>query len=288
MEQSYGLELTSYDYSSVFRIVLQPFINMFYNLLFTSLTVLLAFFVYACIKYRVNPFRLRAETLIKKKIRFKLFDCMRWMYIDFHNKMLSVVFFDQYGFTLYCGRQGSGKTTSMVEYLNRMHKKFPKAWIVTNFKYKYATHVMKDWRDFFELRNGTDGVIFAIDEIHSEFSTMQSRDFPESLLSEISQQRKQRIKIVATSQVYSRVAKPIREQCFSVIQCVTYCNRWTFTREYDAADYELDSNVVKLKKKVHPINRHSFVQSDFLRKCFDTYEKIERLKGEVFMERTEH
>lgn len=288
MNDSYGLELGSYDYSSIFRIILQPFLSAFYTLFFTALMVLLAFFVYACIKYNINPFRLRAETLKKKKIRFKLFDCLRWLFIDFHNDKKVGADFNEYGFTLLCGRQGGGKTTALVEYLNRMHKKFPKALIVTNFSYKYATHVMTDWRDFFDIRNGTDGVIFAIDEIHSEFSTMKSKDFPESLLSEISQQRKQRIKIVGTSQVYSRVAKPIREQCFTVIQCVTYLNRWTFTREYDALDYELQSNAVQVKKRIRPLNRHSFVQSDFLRSCFDTYEKIERLSGEVFMERMEH
>lgn len=204
MNDSYGLELGSYDYSSIFRIILQPFLNTFYTLLFTALTVLFAFFVYACIKYNINPFRLRPEVLKKKKIRFKLFDCIRWLYIDFNNEAKAGSDFDQYGFTLYCGRQGGGKTTSMIEYLNRMRKKFPKAFIVTNFEYKYATHVMKSWRDFFDIRNGEDGVIFALDEIHSEFSTAKSKDFPESLLSEISQQRKQRIKIVATSQVYAQ------------------------------------------------------------------------------------
>jgi ATP-dependent Clp protease ATP-binding subunit ClpX len=276
------------DYSPIFRQILQPFFDVFYGVLFTVLTVLLAFFVYTCVKYKINPFRLRAKTLEFKKIRFKLFDCLRWLYIDICREKESGKTFDQYGFTLYCGRQGGGKTTSMVEYLNRMHVRFPKALIVTNFKYKYATRIMESWRDFFEIRNGEDGVIFALDEIHSEFSTAKSKDFPESLLSEISQQRKQRIKIVATSQVYSRVAKPIREQCFTTIQCETYCNRWTFNREYDAADYELQTNAVQVKKRVHPINRHSFVQSDFLRSCFDTYEKIERLKGEEFMLRMEH
>lgn len=284
----YGVELNKLDYSPVFDVLIRPFVNMFYTWFFTFLTVFLAMLVYALMKYRVNLFKLNSAELKKKKIRFKPFNFLRWLCVDMDTERKSGSRFDLYGFTLFCGRQGGGKTTSMIEYLNRMHKKFPKALIVTNFWYKYATHTMTDWKDFFEIRNGVDGVIFAIDEIHSEFSTAKSKDFPESLLSEISQQRKQRIKIVATSQVYSRVAKPIREQCYSVVQCNTYCNRWTFTREYDADDYDQYSNVEKLKKKVYAIRRHSFVQSDFLRSCFDTYEKIERLKGEVFMERMEH
>ncbi len=73
---------------------------------------------------------------------------------------------------------------------------------------------MTSWRDFMEIRNGTKGVLFLIDEIHSEYSSKSWKDFPEELLSEISQQRKQRIKIVATSQIYSRVVKQLREQAF--------------------------------------------------------------------------
>lgn len=284
----YGMELNKLDYSPIFRIILKPITDIFYSVLFTVLTVFFAMLVYALLKYKINLFRLKAEELKKKEIRFQLFDFLRWMYIDIDNNTRNGIKFNLYGFTLFCGRQGGGKTTSMVDYLNRMHKRFPKALIVTNFWYKYATHRMESWRDFFEIRNGTDGVIFAIDEVHSEFSTAKSKDFPESMLSEISQQRKQRMKIVATSQVYSRVAKPIREQTFSVVQCETYLNRWTFTREYDADDYDQCNNYEKLKRKFHAMYRHSFVQSDDLRECFDTYEKIEKIKDEEFLTRMEH
>lgn len=288
MDSGYAVKMTEYDYGPIFRQIIQPFVNLFYTLFFTAFTILLAMLVVALMKYRINLFKLRVEELKRKRIKFQFFDFLRWLYIDLKMQSLKGLDFDIFGFTLFTGRQGAGKTTSMVEYLNRMHAKFPDALIVTNFVYKYATHIMKDWRDFFEIRNGEDGVIFAIDEIHSEFSTEKSKNFPESMLSEVSQQRKQRVKIVGTSQVYGRVAKPIREQCFSVIQCETYFNRWTFWKEYDSLDYELQSNAVAVKKKIRPINRHSYVQSNFLRSCFDTYEKIERLKDEVFMERTEH
>ena len=287
-ESAYVIQPSSYDFGPVFRHVLQPVVNIFYFALFSSLAILSAMFVYALLKYRLNLFKLNPQILKRKRIKFQLFDFLRWFYIDMHARKEQGREFDQYGFTMYSGRQGAGKTTSMVEYLDRMRKLFPKAKIVTNFKYKYATHQMEDWRDFFKIRNGTDGVIFAIDEIHSEFSTASSKDFPEALLSEISQQRKQRIKIVATSQVYARVAKPIREQCFTVVQCETFLNRWTFTREYDAYEYELNANSVQVKKKVYALSRRSFVQSDELRKSFDTYEKIERLKGKEFLTRAEN
>lgn len=146
---------------------------------------------------------------------------------------------------------------------------------------------MKDWRDFMEIRNGEDGVIFAIDEIHSEYSAASWKDFPEALLSEISMQRKQRVKIVATSQVFCRVAKPIREQAFSVMVCRTYFGRLTFFKEYDAAEYSTSDTPYKVKKSVKPIWKSVFVQSNALRRSFDTYEKIERMKKLDFIPRGE-
>jgi ATP-dependent Clp protease ATP-binding subunit ClpX len=175
----------------------------------------------------------------------------------------------------------------MVQYLNRMHRKFPNALIVTNFGYKYASSQMMSWRSIFDVRNGEDGVIFAIDEIHSEYSSAAWKDFPEELLSEISQQRKQRVKIVCTSQVYGRIAKPIREQCFTVVQCKTFLHRWTFTKEYDAYDYEKHGGMTKDNVRLHALKKMSFIQSDFLRSCFDTFEKIKRLEKAEFLTRSE-
>ena len=105
---------------------------------------------------------------------------------------------------------GGGKTISMVEYLNRMKDKFPDCKIVTNFNYIRQDMPFTDWRQFTEVRNGLDGVIFAIDELQNEYNSNSWQDFPEELLSTVTMQRKQRIKIVATSQVFTRVVKQLR------------------------------------------------------------------------------
>lgn len=145
---------------------------------------------------------------------------------------------------------------------------------------------MEGWRDFLNIRNGEDGVIFAIDEIHSEYSSAKWQDFPESILSEISQQRKQRIKIIATAQMFSRVAKPIREQAFSVVICRTYYGRLTMSKEYDAARFAVSGDsAYTIRKGVKPIWKNWFVQSNELRESFDTFEKIERLKKLDFIPR---
>lgn len=215
----------------------------------------------------------------------KLFLLIMYKIYDIYRGIKDGKKFEEYGTTMYCGRQGAGKTVAMTEYLLRMQAEYPKALVVTNYDYKYQDFAFKDWNDFFEIRNGEDGVIFAIDEIQNEFSSMKWAKFPESLLSEITQQRKQRIKIVCSSQIFTRVAKPLREQCSDVVECFTLAKRWTFTRSRDAVDYNaaIDSPSAKMKIKI--LYRKSFIQDGYLRELFDSYLKIERISQTEFQSR---
>lgn len=241
-----------------------------------------AFFVTS----RLNPLRLTLDSLRASKIKWKYFDLARWMLVDIKERGARRNEFKEYGFTFYVGRQGAGKTASMVEYLDRTKARYPNCVIVTNFGYYQADHIMKSWRDLVTIRNGTDGVIFAIDEIHSEYSSAAWKDVPEEILSEVSQQRKQRVKIVATAQFFTRVAKPLREQAATVVSCKTFAGRLTSWKEYDALQYAMvmdNPNVVK--KKLKPLRKYSFVQSDAFRESYDTYEKIERMERMKFTDK---
>lgn len=224
------------------------------------------------------------EALRQIDLRFKWHDLLRWLIVDMKTTDSRRDEFGQYGMTVYVGRQGAGKTMAMVDYLERMRDQFPQCLIVTNFGYDGADMRMKDWRDFLEIRNDEQGVIFAIDEIQSEFSAAAWKDFPESLLSEVCQQRKQRVKIVATAQYFTRIAKPLREQAKTVVTCKTSFGRLTRTREYDALDYAMLADGAT-RHKMKSLSRHSFVQSDELRSSYDTYEKIKRMSKEVFIPR---
>ena len=68
-----------------------------------------------------------------------------------------------------------------------------------------------------KYKNGEKGVIYFIDEIQLYFNSLQSKNINMDVMTQISQQRKQRIHIIATSQVFGRMAKPLREQFSSVI-----------------------------------------------------------------------
>lgn len=192
--------------------------------------------------------------------------------------------FSPYGLKMFCGRQGSGKTVGMVWYLDQIRKKYPKCHIYTNFDYAYQTKPLESLLDLLNLRNGEDGVVFALDEIQNEFSSAVSKDFPESLLSEITQQRKQKVCILASSQVFTRVAKPLREQCYEVIECRTFFGRWTRLKSYDGDDYcsIIDSYNAEKKFKLPKKWVQSFIQTDDLRDSYDTYAKVLRLSRQGF------
>lgn len=280
------------DMGNIFGRMLSPVFGFLSTVLqfafFGVLIVAAVFLGIFFFKYRLNPLHLDADALREPYIRFKYYDLFRWLLVDFLERGKHVGEFKEYGFTFYVGRQGTGKTISMVRYLEIMKERYPNCLIVTNFGYYRADFIMHDWRDILTIRNGTDGVIFAIDEIHSEYSAASWKDVPEDLLSEVSQQRKQRVKIVATAQFFSRIAKPLREQAATVVSCNTFAGRLTKNREYDALQYTMvvdNPNVIK--KKIKPLSKTSFVQSDAIRSCYDTYEKIERMQKLKFIPRSE-
>lgn len=200
---------------------------------------------------------------------------------DIYQRMKNGKTFSEYGLTLYCGRQGAGKTMAMVEYLERMRKKYPEAIICTNFGYIHQHVEMTSWEQIFELRNGDKGVIFAIDEIQNEYSSAAWQKFPEGLLAEVTQQRKQKIKICGTSQVFTRVVKQLREQTFEVVDCRTIAGRWTFTKAFDAEEYNAVAERPEVKMKLRRLWRRNFVQSAALREKYDSYAKIEKMAKEL-------
>lgn len=189
--------------------------------------------------------------------------------------------FRGYGFWLYCGLGGSGKTLSMVEYLNRMKKKYPRVKIYTNFNYKYADGFIDDWQTLIDEDNGDDGIIFGFDEIHLTFASDKWQNCPDGMLDYISQQRKLHKQIVASSQVFTRVDKKLREQTNFVIECKSlFMGRWVFqkwfhTPEYLANDEKMDAGS-RMRKRA---KRYNFVAYDNIRSSYDTMQIMKDLKS---------
>ena len=188
--------------------------------------------------------------------------------------------FTHYGCHMVAGEQGSGKTITVVHLLRKMKKKFPEMKIATNFAYNKEDYSIEHWEDLVFRSNGIYGQIDVIDEIQNWFSSMQSKNFPEAMLQEISQQRKQRKMILCTAQRFERVAKPIREQVNFLYKPFTIAGAMTIVhvvKPMISADGEVG--------KDRHVKWYMFVHDDEIRNSFDTYKKIERLSKSGFIEK---
>lgn len=143
------------------------------------------------------------------------------------------------GIWVFTGPQGSGKTLSAVKCLKEMIKQYPKVKVVSNILIKGLDVDVIPFEDYSQLSNmsnGVNGIIFLLDEIHVLCNSLESKDIPISEMACFCQMRKDRRVIIGTSQVYSRVAKPIREQLQYVIDCKNFANLIQYNRILDPAE----------------------------------------------------
>lgn len=189
--------------------------------------------------------------------------------------------FREYGLHMFCGEQGSGKTTAIVETLIRLKGRYPKSKIRTNMNYKNQDGEVNHWKELVQNDNGIYGQIEVLDEIQTWFSSLQSKDFPPEMITEISQQRKQRKMIIGSAQVFSRIAKPIREQTTFVYCPMTIMGCLTIVRVSKPKYW--DDEKQQFKKF---IRNYFFIHTKDVRDAFDTYLKIEKYKKDGFKEDT--
>ena len=87
-------------------------------------------------------------------------------------------FFPYQGLIIYTGRQGQGKTISMVRDMMLMQEEYPLCKCITNLAYKGENCALSDWKQLITYKNDIYGVIVGLDEIQNWFSSKQSKDFP--------------------------------------------------------------------------------------------------------------
>lgn len=185
--------------------------------------------------------------------------------------------FKEYGVHIVAGKQGTGKSITLTYLLLRYQEMYPKLKIATNYYYKYEDKHIEHWKDIINYNNDKYGVIVVLDEIQNWFNSLQSKDFPPEMLTEITQQRKQRKVIFGTSQVFSRVAKPIREQTYMLYEPITLFGCLTFVRKYDITT-DVSGNTDSKKYR----GCFFFIQNEEIRSAFNTYLKVENLAKEGF------
>lgn len=133
-----------------------------------------------------------------------------------------------YGHYLFCGRQGGGKTLSLLwyyEYLNKRYKrKGFQTSLFTNLGIGHEISKFTIHPTIVGISYDPKSIHFIlIDEIQAYFpkDTKDLRTLQEidKLVADFSQLRKRQIFVLSTAQIYGRVNKPLREQCLYMINC---------------------------------------------------------------------
>lgn len=259
-------------------IALFKFIGLLASPVILLLIILASIMIYYYIKFYHSGMRVKTRTSKYKKpsILNRLFvQFPKRFILDMYNRNPDE--FREYGLHIFCGEQGSGKTTSVINKLQEWQLKYPKVKVRTNMDYKYEDGTITHWQNLVENDNGIYGQVEVLDEIQTWFNSNQSKNFPVEMLTEISQQRKQRKCLVGTAQVFSRIAKPIREQTTFVYLPITLFGCLTLVR-VSKPEYWNDEDQ-KFKKYT---NTYFFVHDEKIRNAFDTYKKIKQYKKSGF------
>lgn len=219
----------------------------------------------------------------------KIFKFFWWKFIDIYRffkyrKNRKVHLYGIYG---YFGLPGAGKTMCMSQELISLREKYKdKIYIFTNYGFKYEDAPFTHWKML--LKTYDKPCVFAWDEVQNEFNSRDFKSFPVELLTLLTQNRKGNGKrILYTAQRYSRVDKVFRELSVLVGECHTLFGRYTRVRFYDTEDYENLLSVADVNKriKIKSRKRVSFIQTDDIRNCYDSFQMLETAKKRQYIDK---
>ena len=130
------------------------------------------------------------------------------------------------GSAVFVGFQGQGKTLSMVDYAFRVRKEFPDCLIFSNIKlfgvdYSFI-YSDEDVKEALSVQNGANGVLVLLDEAHLYFGKKTGIGL--EVLTAISQQRKDRRRIVFSSQIWEELDISLRKQVKDIYRCKKLAN----------------------------------------------------------------
>lgn len=261
-----------FDIFEVFKYIL---IGIGCILAFVVLMVVI-FFIVSLAKGQRPPKRKSKSTNKKRPLIVRLFwDFPQAWVRDFFARNPDSM--NIHGIYVFCGAQGSGKTIAAVEFIRRVLRQFPLIKIRSNIELAFQHGKITNWQEIVNVHNGEIGQIDFLDEIQNWFSSNESKDFPPEMLQEITQERKKHKVIVGTSQVFTRMAKPLREQTTYLCLPTTFFGCLTVVRVYKP---ELDDTGKMISKKF--VRMYCFVHDDDLRQSYNTWERVERLTMKGF------
>lgn len=181
------------------------------------------------------------------------------------------------GSIVFKGYQGSGKTLSMVHYVLQLQQEFPKCLVYSNVQIKGLKnfHLIENDRDVAEAisaQNGQNGVIVVIDEAHLFFN--KKSGIPLDVLTAISQQRKDRRRMVLSSQIWEELDISLRKQVKHIVSC--HCRfghvQVNTISDGESLSYDKLQGCYTAKSLYTEIFKHNQKLYD----CYDTLQKIVR------------
>lgn len=258
----------------MFNLLKWPFIIFMGIILIFVLDCLFWYFVRYLKGDRVN--RGSVRKLPKRSAFLRLFyDAPRQFVDDVYNRKPD--FFQPQGMVIFTGRQGNGKTISMMQYAMELHDMYPKCKILSNTAFEFQDQPLNHWRQLIDFKNGHFGVVVCMDETQNWFNSNQSRNFPPEMLSVITQNRKNRRLILGTSPSFYLLSKAIRSQCTEIRECITFAGVVTVVVKKEPV-VDNDGDVKDLKYR----GMYFYVHSPRLRNSYDTWKVIESLKKSGF------
>lgn len=179
------------------------------------------------------------------------------------------------GSRVYKGFQGSGKSLSMVFYAFELQKQFPNCEI-------YSNMVIKGLKNFHYIENdsilhealnatcGSRGVLILLDEAHLYFNKKSGISL--DVLTCISQQRKDRKRLVFSSQIWEELDISLRKQVKEIVSCKCFFGKLQVNTISDGETLTYDKLASEYVAK--PIRTEIFKHSNLLYQSYDTYQKI--------------
>lgn len=218
---------------------------------------------------------------------FKLLPyCIKDFFVSLFKKKKKI---HLYGIHAYVGLYGQGKTIALSQYAYNLRRKYKdKIYIASNYFLSFQDFAIEHWKQL--LEDYDKPVVFLYDEIQNDFNSRMYKDFPIVLVYMLTQNRKGNGKqICFSAQEFGAVDKNFRDLTMTVNVCHTYFGRLTTVHRFLKRDFDeyinCSSSDRRMKCRSHDIWR--FVQTDFIRSCYDSFKVLENARLKKYMSRTE-
>lgn len=178
------------------------------------------------------------------------------------------------GTRVYKGFQGSGKSLSMNKYIRDIRRAFPNCLVFSNLKLSDIDYFFIDNDEKLKLalsaQNGAEGVLIALDEAQLYFGKKTGISL--DVFTAICQQRKDRRRLIFTSQIWEDLDVSLRKQVKEIVSCRCLFGSVMVNTIYDGETLRFDKlESAFIAKK---IRTEVFKKTAFLCDTYDTYQKI--------------